>query len=122
MNRRAFVPINRMRAGHSSLKASLSRFNFVSTAESESADGLQTEEHIFWDCKRYEEQRATMRDVLYENSKIEYPKSFTETAMIRENNMLQRAGWALPRPFLYIHLFFQNKNGYVYHITIVTCY
>jgi hypothetical protein len=28
-NRRAFVPINRMRAGHSSLKASLNRFNIV---------------------------------------------------------------------------------------------
>jgi hypothetical protein len=32
MNRRVFVSINRMRAGHSSLKASLSRFNIVSTA------------------------------------------------------------------------------------------
>jgi hypothetical protein len=29
MNRRAFVSINRMRAGHFSLKASLSRFNVV---------------------------------------------------------------------------------------------
>jgi hypothetical protein len=47
MNRRAFVPINRMRADHTSLKASLNRFNIVSTAECECGDGLQTEVHIF---------------------------------------------------------------------------
>jgi hypothetical protein len=35
------------------------------------------------------------------------------TAMIEQvvyKIVLQRAGWALPRPFLYIHLFFQNKK------------
>jgi hypothetical protein len=42
-----------MRAGHSSHKASLNRFNFLSTAECECGDGLQTEEHIFWDCKQH---------------------------------------------------------------------
>jgi hypothetical protein len=42
-------------AGHSSLNASLSRFNLVSTAEHEWGDGLQTEEHIFWACKLYED-------------------------------------------------------------------
>jgi hypothetical protein len=41
MNRRAFVSINRMRVGHTSLKASLNRFNIVSTAECECGDGLQ---------------------------------------------------------------------------------
>jgi hypothetical protein len=40
-NQRAFVLINCMRAGHFSLKASLSRFNIVSTAECEYGDGLQ---------------------------------------------------------------------------------
>jgi hypothetical protein len=67
-----------MRAGHTSLKASLNRFNIVSTVECEGGDGLQTAEHIFWDCKLYEEQRATMRDILSENRKKEYPKSVTE--------------------------------------------
>jgi hypothetical protein len=67
-----------MRAGHTSLKASLNRFNIVSRAECECGDGLQTEEYIFWDCKRYEDQRATMMDILSENSKKEYPKSVTE--------------------------------------------
>jgi hypothetical protein len=47
MNRRAFVSINHMRAGHNSLKVSLNRFNIVSTAECECGDGLQMEEHIF---------------------------------------------------------------------------
>jgi hypothetical protein len=61
MNHRAFVSINRMRADHTSLKASLDRFNIVSTAESECGHGLQTEEQIIWDCKRYEDQCATMR-------------------------------------------------------------
>jgi hypothetical protein len=38
-----------MRAGHSSHKESLNRINIVSTAECECGDGLQMEEHIFWD-------------------------------------------------------------------------
>jgi hypothetical protein len=72
MNCRAFVSINRMRAGHSSLKANVSRFNNVSTAECECGDGLQTERNIFWDCRLYEDQRATMRDILSESSKNSY--------------------------------------------------
>jgi hypothetical protein len=77
MNCRVFVSINHMRAGHTSLKASLNRFNVESTAECECGDGLQTEEHIFWDCKLYEDQRATMMYILSENSKKEYPESVT---------------------------------------------
>jgi hypothetical protein len=69
MNRRAFLLTNRMRAGHSSVKASLNRFNIVSTAECECGDGFQTEEHIFLDCKLNEEQRATMVAILSENRK-----------------------------------------------------
>jgi hypothetical protein len=56
-NRHAFASINRMRAGHSSLKASLNRFNSVSSAECKGGDGLQTEEHIFWDCKLWRRGR-----------------------------------------------------------------
>jgi hypothetical protein len=84
MNRRAFVSINRKPAGHISRKASLNRFNIVPTAKCECGDGLQTEEHIFWDCKLYEDQRATMRDILSENSKKEYPKSVTELLWLEE--------------------------------------
>jgi hypothetical protein len=66
---RSFLSINHMRAGHSSLKASISRFNFVSSTQCKCDDGLQTEEHISWDCKLYQDQRATMMDILSENSK-----------------------------------------------------
>jgi hypothetical protein len=84
MNRRVFVSINRERTGHSSLKTSLSRFNIVSTAECECGDGLQTEEHVFWYSKLYEDQRATMMDILRTAKKI-YPKSVTELLRLEEN-------------------------------------
>jgi hypothetical protein len=54
---------------HDSLGRGLSRINIVSTAECDCGDGLQTEEHIFWDYKLYEDQRATVMDTLSENSK-----------------------------------------------------
>jgi hypothetical protein len=41
----------------------------VSTAECECGDRLQTEEHIFWDCKLQEDQRAKITGILIENSK-----------------------------------------------------
>jgi hypothetical protein len=89
MNCHAFVSINCMRADHSSVKARLSRFNIVFTAESEHGDGLQMEEHIFWDCILYEDQRATMMDILFESSKKEYPKSVTELLRLDEKRFVQ---------------------------------
>jgi hypothetical protein len=61
----------------------------VSTAEYECGDGLQTEEHIFWNCKLYEDQRATMMDILSENSKKEYPKSVTKLLRLEEKRFVQ---------------------------------
>jgi hypothetical protein len=58
-------------------------------AECECGDGPQTEEHIFWDCKLYEDQRATMMDILSENSKKVYPKSVTEFLRLEEKRFLQ---------------------------------
>jgi hypothetical protein len=55
----------------------------------ECGDGLQTEEHIFWDCKLYEDQSPTMMDILSENSKKEYPKSVTELLRLEEKQFLQ---------------------------------
>jgi hypothetical protein len=78
-----------MTSGNSSLKASLNRFNIVTTAECECGDGLQTEEHIFWDCKLYEDQRATMMDLLSENRKKEHPKSVTEPLRLEEKRFVQ---------------------------------
>jgi hypothetical protein len=80
-----------MGAGHSSLKASLNRFNFLSTAECGCGDGMQTEEYeyIFWDCELYEDQRATVMDILSENCKKEYPKSVTELLRLEEKRFVQ---------------------------------
>jgi hypothetical protein len=36
------------------------------------------EGHVFWDCKLYEDQRATMMDILSEKCKKEYSTSVTE--------------------------------------------
>jgi hypothetical protein len=80
-----------MKAGHTSLKASLNRFTIVSTAECDCGDGLQTEEHIFWDCKLYEDQWATVMDIFSENSKKEYPKLVTELLRREEKRFVQGA-------------------------------
>jgi hypothetical protein len=58
-------------------------------AECECGSRLQMGEHVFWDCKQYEEQRATMRDILSENSKKDYPKSVTELLRLEEKRSLQ---------------------------------
>jgi hypothetical protein len=89
MNRRAFVSIDSKTAGYTNLKASLNRCNIVSIAECECGDGLQIEEHIFWDCKRYEDQWATMMGILPENSKREYPKAVTKLLKIEERRFVQ---------------------------------
>jgi ribonuclease HI len=61
MNCCAFVSMNHMRAGHSILKASLSRFNIVCTAECECGDELQTEEHIVTKCLKAETKESFPR-------------------------------------------------------------
>jgi hypothetical protein len=88
MHIRAFLSTNRARAGHSSLKASLSRFTIVFTAECERGDGLQTEEHIFWVCALYEDQRARMMDILSENTRKEYRNSVTELLRVEEKRFV----------------------------------
>jgi hypothetical protein len=42
-----------------------------------------------WDCKLYEDQKATMMDILSEDSKKEYPKSVTELLRLEEKRFLQ---------------------------------
>jgi hypothetical protein len=61
----------------------------VSGAKCECGDGLQTEEYIFWDCKLYEDQWATMMDILSENSQKEYPKSVTELLGLEDKRFVQ---------------------------------
>jgi hypothetical protein len=91
-----------MRAGHSCLKASLNRFIIVSSAECECGDGLQTEQHIFWDCKLYEDQRATMMDILFENRKKEYPKTVTKLLRLEEKRFGQGASYFINKILIFI--------------------
>jgi hypothetical protein len=91
-----------MRAGHASLKASLNRINIVSMAECECGDGLQTEDHIFWDCKLYEDQRATMTDILSENRKQEYRKSVTELLRLEEKRFVQGVSYFINKIPIFI--------------------
>jgi hypothetical protein len=63
--------------------------DFAPAAECECGDGLQTEEHIFWDCKLHEDQKATMMDILSENCKKVYPKSVTELLRLEEKRFVE---------------------------------
>jgi hypothetical protein len=47
------------------------------------------EEHVFGDCKPYEDQWAAMLDILSGNRKKEYPKSVTELLRLEEERFLQ---------------------------------
>jgi hypothetical protein len=58
-------------------------------AECERSDGLQTEEHVFWDCKLYEDQMGTMIDILSERSKTEYLNSDKELIRLEKEWFLQ---------------------------------
>jgi hypothetical protein len=110
MNRRAFVSISRMRAGHTRLKASPNCFNIVPMSKCERGDGLQTEEHIFWDCKLYEYQRATMMDILSENSKKRVPKFSYRALTARRKKIFARR--LLPhKQHSYINLNNYVRNG-----------
>jgi hypothetical protein len=90
MKYHVFVSINCMRAGCSILKERLSRFNIVSTAGCDCSDRLLTGKHIFWDCKLYEDQRATIMDILSEESKKEYSKSVTRLLRLRGKKLFER--------------------------------
>jgi hypothetical protein len=56
----------------------------VSTAEWECGKGLQTKEHIFWDCELCEDQKATMMEFVSENSNKGYPTSVTELLKLKK--------------------------------------
>jgi translation initiation factor 1 (eIF-1/SUI1) len=58
--------------------------------EKECGGGVQMEEQIFWDCKLHGDQRTTLMDFLFENSKKEYPKSVTELIRLEEKQICAR--------------------------------
>jgi hypothetical protein len=47
------------------------------------------EEHMFWDFKLYEDQRATVKEILFESSKKEYPKPVIELLRLEEKRFMQ---------------------------------
>jgi hypothetical protein len=60
-------------------------------------DGLQTEDHIFWDCKLYEDQRAAMMDILSENRKWEHSKPVTELLRLEQKRFVQGISYFLSK-------------------------
>lgn len=57
IRRRTISSINRLRSGHSSLRASLFRFLIVDSPDCLTCGGEETPEHVFWECPTYESQR-----------------------------------------------------------------
>jgi hypothetical protein len=55
------------------------------------------EEHVLWDCKLYEDQRATVMDILSENSKKEYPQLVTELLRLDEKRFVQGICYCINR-------------------------
>jgi hypothetical protein len=45
--------------------------------------------HMFWDCKLYEVQRATITHIKSDKSKKEYPKSVKELLRLEEKRFMQ---------------------------------
>jgi hypothetical protein len=58
--------------------------------------------HTFWDCKLYEDQRATMMDILSENKKKEYPKSVTELLRLEEKRFVQGVSYFINKILKFI--------------------
>ncbi|KAK2578805.1 hypothetical protein KPH14_012834 [Odynerus spinipes] len=60
LSRKAITSINRIRSGHTYVKQSLKIFNIVSTDLCECGEGVESVNHIFWQCVRYEMAREEM--------------------------------------------------------------
>jgi hypothetical protein len=58
---------------------------------------------MFWDCKRYEDQRATVMDILSENSKKEYPKSGTELLRLEAKRFVQDVCYFINNILVFIY-------------------
>lgn len=60
LKRRTISSINRLRSGHSSLKASLFRFLIIDSPECPYCGEDESPEHVFWSCEKYKENRYIM--------------------------------------------------------------
>ncbi|CAD6201358.1 GSCOCG00000161001-RA-CDS, partial [Cotesia congregata] len=68
VNRRTIVSINRLRSGHTSLRASLFKYNIVHSPTCLCGECEETPNHIFFQCSRFDEPRRSflksLQDVL----------------------------------------------------------
>jgi hypothetical protein len=60
------------------------------------------EEHIFWDCKLYEDQRTTMMAILSENRKKVHPKSVTELLRLEEKRFVRGVSYFINKIPIFI--------------------
>lgn len=64
INRRSITSINKLRSGHSSLRASLFRFNIVNSPHCLSCGVEESPGHVLWVCKDFVEQRKILQEAL----------------------------------------------------------
>lgn len=64
VRRRTVASINRLRSGHTSLRASLHRFFIVNSPFCDFCGEVETPNHVFWVCPRYAEQRHALHSAV----------------------------------------------------------
>lgn len=64
INRKTITAINRMRCGHTMLRESLYRFRIVNSPECLICGVMESPNHVFWECKKFDPIRSTMRGKL----------------------------------------------------------
>ena len=72
LNRNAIVTINRIRADHYNLAASLERIKIVSSPLCQCKENIEDINHVMWQCKLYNNQRTILLNKL-KKSKIQLP-------------------------------------------------
>lgn len=85
--RNAIVSINRLRSGHSSLKASLFKFSIVENDICPCGLSPENIDHITFHCKKYDRERKELYHNLYEH-KLTIPSSTTEILSLRNKDLL----------------------------------
>jgi hypothetical protein len=83
--------VSRMRAGHSSLRASLSRLSLCPrlNANANVMTGCKLKNILSGTVKVYEDQRAKMMDILFENSKQQYQVSYRALKVREKKRFVQ---------------------------------
>lgn len=80
--------INRLRCGHTSLRANLFRFKIVDSPLCLTCGVAETSNHIFWECRKYDNQRIQLTSDLVRNRgflphSVEYIMSTLDKNILR---------------------------------------